>query len=170
MQTQTTTSIRAARQTDLADILAMIRELASFENLEEELQVTAFSLQEALFGAQPSAWALVAAAGSETVGYAIYYKTFSSFTGGKGLFLDDIYVRPKWRKQGVGRQLLERVAQIGIQLDCKRFEWIALRWNQNALDFYQSVGSKMLDDWTLLRMEQPGMKALANRKLESLRK
>jgi GNAT superfamily N-acetyltransferase len=155
--------IREAREKDVPDILAMIRELAAFENLEDELEVTAASFQESLFGQHPAAAALLALVESEPAGYAIYYHTFSSFVGKPGIFLDDIYVRPKFRRQNIGRALLERVASIGVERHCGRFEWITLRWNESALRFYENLGAKQMDQWVLLRMGDYCMKALAER-------
>ena len=153
--------IRNGRATDVANLLAMIRELASFENLEEELEVTAASLQDSLFGAHPAAAVLLAMVGGRPAGYAIYYHTFSSFVGRPGIFLDDIYVRPNFRLQGIGRALLERVADIGVQRHCGRFEWIALRWNHTALRSYEKLGAKPMDSWIMLRMGEHCMKELA---------
>jgi len=153
--------LRNGREKDVADLLAMIRELAAFENLEEELEVTALSLRESLFGAHPAAAVLLAIVGGEPAGYAIYYHTFSSFVGRPGIFLDDIYVRPKFRQQGIGRALLERVADIGVQRGCGRFEWTALRWNENALRFYENLGARQMDQWVMLRMGEHCMRSLA---------
>ena len=160
-QTLASCHIRTAYETDVPDLLAMIRELAAFENLEGELEVTATLLREALFGMHPAAAALIATVGSEPVGYAIYYHTFSSFTGRPGIFLDDLYVRPAFRQRRLGRALLESVADLGVQRRCGRFEWIALRWNENALKFYQQLGARVLDEWVMLRMGEPGMNQLA---------
>ena len=106
----------------------------------------------------------MAVADGRPVGYAIYYFTFSSFTGRPGVFLDDVFVRPSWRKHGIGRALMERVAQIGAERHCKRFEWIALRWNENALNFYNGLGAQPLDDWVMLRMKSNAIKDLAHGK------
>lgn len=161
--TTNTFSIRPARPADVPDILAMIRELATFENLEDTLQVTAASLQSALFGPTPAASALVAMVGPETAGYAIFYSTFSSFTGRQGIFLEDIYVRPVYRKRGIGKGMIEHVAQIAAKRGCKRYEWLALNWNENALRLYTQLGAKTLDDWVFLRMEEPQIHALAGK-------
>lgn len=155
--------VRNARDTDLPDLLAMIRELAAFENLEDELEVTAGSLHESLFGLHPAAAALIALIAGEPAGYAIYYHTFSSFKGRPGIFLDDIFVRPRFRQQGIGRALLERVADIGVRRHCGRFEWIALRWNETALSFYEGLGARQMDQWVLLRMGDHCMRQLAER-------
>jgi GNAT superfamily N-acetyltransferase len=154
--------IRAAYESDVPDILAMMRELAAFENLEAELAVTAASLRESLFGLHPAAAALMAMAGCEPAGYAIYYPTFSSFVGRPGIFLDDLYVRPAFRQRRLGRALLESVADIGVQRRCGRFEWITLRWNETALKFYRNRGARVLDEWVMLRMDETAMKQLAD--------
>jgi GNAT superfamily N-acetyltransferase len=155
-------SIRPARKTDLEHLLAMIHELAAFEHLEKEVEATLDSLEEALFGPDRAACALMATAGGDTVGYAIYYQTFSSFAGRRGIFLDDVYVRPAWRKSGVGRALLERTALVGKELNCGRFEWIALRWNRRALNFYKKLGAVRMNEWVLLRMGHDAMAGLAS--------
>ena len=100
----------------------------------------------------------------ELVGYAIYFFTFSSFVGQLGLWLDDLYVRPAYRRLGLGRALLERVADIGARRGCGRFEWTALRWNANALEFYQKLGARQLDEWVTLRMDAAGIRTLARAK------
>jgi GNAT superfamily N-acetyltransferase len=153
--------IRPARESDVPDILAMIRELARFENLEDTVQINAGLLQSALFGPVPAASALVARAGGETAGYALYYTTFSTFAGHPGVFLEDLYVRPKHRKQGIGRALLTAVGQIAAKRQCGRFEWMALRWNENALRLYEQIGARPLEEWVSLRMEQPQISEFA---------
>ena len=144
--------IHPAGESDVAVLLELIRELAEFEGLADSLEVTADSLSAALFGKHPAAGALIARAGGAIAGYAVYYRTFSTFVGRPGIFLDDLYVRPGYRQAGLGRALLESVARIGVALGDGRFEWIALRWNENALRFYRGLGARSMDDWTLLRM------------------
>ena len=147
-----TTTMTAAIESDLPVLLSMIGELAEFEHLEDELEVTADSLREALFGPRPVAAALVARVAGEPAGYAVYFHTFSTFIGRPGVFLDDVYVRPAYRRRGLGRALMEQVARIAAMDRCGRYEWIALRWNENALRFYQSLGARLMDEWVLLRM------------------
>ena len=144
--------ITAAIEPDVPAILAMIRELATFENLEHELQVTRESLRRALFGPRPSANALVARSYGEPAGYAVYYRTFSTFLGQPGIFLEDIYVRPFYRNCGFGTALLERVARDESMDGLGRFEWIVLRWNENALRFYRNLGAELLENWICVRM------------------
>jgi GNAT superfamily N-acetyltransferase len=144
----------------------MIRELAEFERLAHELEVTSGSLRSALFGERPVAAALLARVDGFPAGYAVYYHTFSTFVGRPGIFLDDIYVRPEFRKRGLGRALLEAVAKIGIELGGGRFEWIALRWNENAFRFYRSLGAKVMDEWVMLRMNSCESRNLVSGKVK----
>ncbi|MBL9134402.1 MAG: GNAT family N-acetyltransferase [Verrucomicrobiales bacterium] len=143
-----------ATEADVPDLIEMIGELARFEGLSEELEVTADSLRAAMFGRHPAAGALIARIGGEVAGYAVYYRTFSTFVGRPGIFLEDLYVRPSFRQGGLGRALLVAVARIGVALGDGRFEWIALRWNESALRFYRGLGARPMDDWALLRMNR----------------
>ena len=145
-------AINSAIESDVPILLAMIRELAEFEQLAQELEVTADSLREALFGKDAVARALVAHRNGEPAGYAVFYRTFSTFVGRPGIFLDDLFVRPPFHKLGIGRALLTRVAEIGTELGGGRFEWITLRWNENAFRFYRSIGASVMNEWALLRM------------------
>src|ERR1700756_4410616 len=133
-------------------LLELIHELARFESLEHEVQATVESLRESLFGPQPVAGALFARYGGELAGYAIYFFTFSSFVGRAGLWLDDVYVRPEFRRRGLGRALILAAARIGVERNCGRFEWAGLTWNERALDFYRGLGARMMNEWVLLRM------------------
>ena len=143
--------IQPATAADVPVLLELIRELARFERLEHEFTATAESLGRAFFGSQPVAGALVARMDGEAAGYAIYYSTFSSFTGRTGLWLDDLYVRPQFRKRGLGRRLIDAVARVAAERGCARLEWLALDWNERALDFYRALGAQALDEWVLLR-------------------
>jgi GNAT superfamily N-acetyltransferase len=153
-------TIRPACESDVRDLMKMIRELAQFETLEHELEATETSLREWLFSGHPAAAALIATVDGKRAGYAVYFHTFSSFAGRPGVFLEDVYVRPQFRRRGLGSALLKAVARIGAERGCGRFEWIALRWNETALKFYQNLGARVLDDWVMLRMESAGMREL----------
>lgn len=148
--------------TEVPTLLELIRELTRFEKLEHEVEATAESLQEALFGPQPAAGALLARVDGEAAGYAIYFSTFSSFLGRAGLWLDDLYVRPSFRKRGLGRRLIQAVAKVGAERGCGRFEWLALDWNERALEFYRSLGARVMDEWVLLRLNSTELRRLAN--------
>jgi len=155
-------TLNPAVEMDIPIILELIRELAEFEQLAHELEVTADSLREALFGKDAVARALVARRNGEPAGYAVFYRTFSTFVGRAGVFLDDLYVRPAFRKLGIGRALLTRVAQVGAELGGGRLEWITLRWNENAFRFYRSIGASVMNDWALLRMNGQQVRKLMN--------
>ena len=144
---------------DIPVLLELIRELARFERLEHEFTTTDESLGNALFGPKPVAGALMARMDGEPAGYAIFFSTFSSFTGRAGLWLDDLYVRPQFRKRGLGRRLIEEVARIAAGQGCLRFEWLALDWNERALAFYRGLGARALDEWILLRVNPAELKA-----------
>lgn len=159
-------SINPASEADVPVLLGMIRELAEFEHLAETLEVTVESLCAALFGPRPVTGALLARVDGNIAGYAVYFSTFSTFVGRPGIFLDDLYVRPAFRKLGIGRALLTRVAQIGMELGGGRFEWITLRWNENAFRFYRSIGASVMNDWALLRMNSKEARNLVNAKVK----
>ena len=147
---------------EVPTLLELIRELARFEKLEHEVEATVESLNRSLFGPQPAAGALFARCDGEVAGYAIYFFTFSSFVGRPGLWLEDVYVRPPFRKRGLGRGLIEAVARIGVERGCGRFEWTALNWNQRALDFYRRLGAVVMNEWVLLRVSPPDLRQLAS--------
>jgi GNAT superfamily N-acetyltransferase len=144
-------------------LLDLIRELARFEKLEHEVEATPELFNHALFGPQPAAGALLARCDGEVAGYAIYYFTFSTFVGRAGIWLEDLYVRPQFRKRGLGRRLIEAVAQVGVERDCGRFEWMALNWNVGALEFYRGLGAKVMDEWVLLRINRGGLQRMGAR-------
>lgn len=155
--------IRSISPSEVTILLELIRELAQFERLEHEVQATAESLSESLFGPKPGAGALLARCGDQPAGYAIYFFTFSSFVGRRGIWLEDVYVRPAFRRCGLGKALIKAVAQIGVEQNCGRFEWTALNWNANALEFYRGLGAQAMDEWILLRMNHDGLRRLAGR-------
>ena len=152
---------------ELALLLKLILELARFEKLEHEVQTTVELLEKSIFGPNPAAGALLAKSGQNVAGYAIYYFTFSSFVGKKGIWLEDVYVRPDFRQRGLGRRLIEAVARVGVTHDCGRFEWTALNWNKTALDFYDKLGAKALGEWVMLRLDSDGLRAIAAHNGES---
>jgi ribosomal protein S18 acetylase RimI-like enzyme len=145
-------TITPVTESDVPALLSMIRELAEFEHLSHEVVIGEDLLRAALFGERPVAAALLARVEGAVAGYAVYYRTFSTFVGRPGIYLEDIYVRPQFRQQGLGRAMLETVAKASIALGGGRLEWSALHWNENALRFYRGLGARVLDEWALLRM------------------
>lgn len=157
-------SISQITRDQVPGLLELIRELARFEGLEHEVQANVESLTDSLFGAKPVAGALIARVGNELAGYALYFFTFSSFIGRAGIWLEDLYVRPAFRRQGFGRAMIEAVARIGAERNCGRFEWTALNWNKNALDFYRKLGAQTMDEWVLIRLNSEGLRDVAGGK------
>jgi len=155
------TAIATLVPAEVPTLLELIRELARFEKLEHEVEATAESLSQSLFGPQPAAGALLGRCGGEVAGYAIYFFTFSSFVGRPGIWLEDVYVRPQFRKRGLGRQLIEEVARIGVERGCGRYEWTALNWNKPALEFYRRLGARAMNEWVLLRLNAADLRLLA---------
>lgn len=153
--------IRAARPTDAGLILAFIRELAEYEQLAHDLVADEAGLAMQLFGPTPRAEVLIAEAGGEPAGFALFFHNFSTFIGKPGLYLEDLFVRPAFRGRGLGKRLMVRLAQIAVERDCGRFEWSVLDWNTPAIDFYRSLGAVGMDEWTVQRVSGEQLKALA---------
>ena len=144
--------IRFATRDDLATIVALIRELAVYEHLEHLATATPAKLEPQLFGPKPACECLVAELDGEPVGFALFFHNFSTFLCQKGLYLEDLFVRPSARGTGLGKLLLQRLAQIAVERDCGRFEWSVLDWNVDAQAFYQRMGATMLPDWRICRV------------------
>ncbi|MEU2775395.1 GNAT family N-acetyltransferase [Streptomyces sp. NPDC007162] len=146
--------IRAATEDDITGILAMIRELAAYERAVEQARATAEQLREALFGPRPAAYALIAEddGTGEAVGYALWFPRFSTWTGTRGMHLEDLYVRPQARGDGHGRALLAALADLCLRSGYERFEWWVLDWNEPAIGFYKSLGADFLDEWRICRL------------------
>jgi GNAT superfamily N-acetyltransferase len=153
--------ITPAAVTDTPVILALIRELAEFERLLGEVTATEEQLRETLFGPQRSAEVLIARVADEVAGFALFFHNYSTFLAKPGLYLEDLYVRPKFRGQGTGEALLKHLAKIAIERGCGRFEWSVLDWNQRAISFYKGLGARPLDDWTIFRVTGDALKKLA---------
>jgi GNAT superfamily N-acetyltransferase len=154
-------SIRAARPGDGALILSLVRELADYERLAEEVQATAELFERALFGVSAAAEALIAEADGQTIGYALFYPTFSTFLAIQGIWLEDLYVRPAHRKAGAGRALLAAVAARLTERGGQRLEWAALDWNELALGFYRGLGARGMTEWITHRLIGDDLSRLA---------
>jgi len=156
--------IRPAGEGDVPVILALIRGLAEYEKARpEDLPVDEAALRESLFGAQPAAEVLLADVEGETAGFALFFHNFSTWQGRRGLYLEDLFVRPEMRGRGIGQALLRELARIAADRGCARMEWAVLDWNTPAIDFYASLGAVPMDEWTVFRLTAPAIARLANR-------
>lgn len=154
--------IRPARPGDEHGIFALIRSLASYEKLEHEVTGTADALGTHLFSPKPACEALVAHdASNRLVGYALFFSTYSTFLTKPGLYLEDLFVLPEVRRQGIGAKLLTEVAKLAVYRGMGRLEWSVLDWNEPALAFYHKLGASKLDDWTVHRVSGPSLLSLA---------
>ncbi|AJK45500.1 GNAT family N-acetyltransferase [Burkholderia plantarii] len=153
--------IRDAAPSDVAALIALTRELAEFESLTHLFVATEADLADALFGKNPAAGALVATHDDDVVGYALYFQNYSTFVGKRGLYLEDLYVKPACRGTGLGTRLLRAVAALAVERRCGRFEWTVLDWNRQAIDFYERMGAVVLPDWRVVRVTGDALDALA---------
>ncbi|MFD9393952.1 GNAT family N-acetyltransferase [Streptomyces sp. NPDC060000] len=155
--------IRAAAVDDVAEIRAMIRELAAYERSAEQARVTGEQLREALFGEHPAAFALLAEDDEtgEPLGFALWFPRFSTWTGTRGMHLEDLYVRPQARGGGHGKALLAALAAICERHGYERFEWWVLAWNEPTIAFYKSLGVELLNEWTVCRLSGEPLARLA---------
>ena len=147
-----TLRIETATERDLPTILHLVRELAKYEKLEHAMVASQDDFREALFGAKSNAHALMAFADDAAVGFALYFFNFSTFSGKRGIYLEDIFVEPEHRGRGIGSALLKRLAGIAKQQNCARMEWSVLTWNQPSIAFYHRLGAVTLDDWRIFRL------------------
>ena len=157
-----TVNIRPATPQDAALILRFIRELAEFEREPDAVKATEEGLAHALFE-ERSAEAVIAEQEGKPMGFALFFHNFSTWTGRKGLYLEDLYVTPEARGSGVGTALLRHLAGIALDRDCGRFEWAVLDWNTPAIDFYTAMGAESLDEWRIRRVTGDALAKLAGR-------
>jgi len=155
-------SIRPANVEDVALIAQLIRELAEYERLADAAVASEAGLREQLFGSHPAAEVLIAEADGEPAGFALFFHTFSTFLGKRGLYLEDLFVRPAFRGLGLGRHLMAALARIAVKRVCGRFEWSVLDWNAPAIGFYRALGATGMDEWTVQRLEGDALRALAS--------
>ncbi len=154
--------IERGTERDVPVILRLIKGLAEYEELSGEVTATEEGLRESLFGRNPAAEVLIAYVDTEPVGFAVFFQTYSTFLGRQGLYLEDLFVLPQWRKRGYGRQLLARVAMIAVERGCGRMEWSVLDWNQPAVRLYRSLGARAMDQWTVYRLTGDDLQRLAS--------
>lgn len=147
-----TIDIRPATADDAGLILGFIRELAVYEKAEHEVLATQDDLRKSLFGAQPRAWALICEVDGAPAGFAVYFFNYSTWQGRQGLYLEDLYLSPRYRNLGAGKALLQHLARIAVANGCGRFEWSVLDWNDPALEFYKSIGAWPMPEWVKHRL------------------
>lgn len=162
MSSPPTLSITAAAPADAGLIVALVRELAAYERLLDQVVITADDVVRDLFGPRPFAEAVVARANGEPVGFALWFHNYSTFAGRPGLYLEDLFVRPAFRGRGYGEALLRHLARIALDRGCARFEWAVLDWNEPALAFYRKLGAVPMDEWTVQRVSGEALVALAS--------
>ena len=153
--------IDPAVEADAPLILDLIRDLAEYEKLSDQVTATEADIARSLFGDPPRAEAAIARLDGEAIGFALFFHNYSTFLGRPGLYLEDLYVRPAYRGRGFGRRLLVHLARIAVDRGCGRFEWSVLDWNAPAIAAYRRAGAVPLDDWTVYRLTGDALKRLA---------
>jgi GNAT superfamily N-acetyltransferase len=154
--------IRKAVASDCKLILKMIRELALFEKMLDDVSATEEKLRQQLFGSNPVAHVLMAEYEGTVCGFALYFYNFSTFLARSGIYLEDLYVQESMRSYGVGKALLTKLAQLAKEENCGRLEWSVLKWNTNAIRFYLKIGAVPLEEWSVYRLDESAIAKLAS--------
>lgn len=150
----TTFQIRKSVPEDIPLILQLIKEIAEYEKLSHEVIATKEILMESLFSEKKSAEVVIGEWDGKPVGYALFFHNFSTFLGKKGLYLEDLFVRPEYRGKGFGKKLLLHLVKLAKERNCGRMEWSVLNWNTPAIEFYKSLGAIPMEGWTVYRLDQ----------------
>lgn len=162
-----TVLVREALPSDAGRIFELITHLAEYERLRHKLIGSQASLQRDLFGDQPVAYSTVAEFGGNVVGFALYFISYSTFRTQPGIWLEDLFVLPEHRRQGIGQLLLSKLAAIAVTRGYGRFEWSVLDWNESAIEFYRQMGATTVDGWLTCRVEDQNLAELASRSAQS---
>ena len=157
----TVIALRPATRADVPLILELIHGLAEYEREPDAVFATEALLEQQLFGEHPGAEVVIAEANGQAAGFALFFHNFSTWHGRRGLYLEDLFVLPPFRKRGIGRALMVHLARLAVQRGCARFEWSVLDWNTPAIDFYRSLGAVGMDEWTVQRVDGAALQALA---------
>ena len=152
--------IRSATERDVPLILSFIRELAEYEKLAHEVTATESDLHQSLFASPPAAEVVIAELDGKPAGYALFFHNYSTFLCKRGLYLEDLFVRPASRGRGIGKQLLVHLARLAVERGCARFEWAVLDWNEPAIGFYKSLGAELMESWTVMRVTGEALEKL----------
>lgn len=153
--------IDPATERDVPVILRLIKGLAEYERLAHEVVATEEGLRESLFGARRVAEVVLGYAGEEAVAFAVFFHNYSTFLGRPGIYLEDLFVVPQWRRRGLGTQLLAYVAHEAVARKCGRLEWSVLDWNEPAIGFYKKLGARAMNEWTVYRVTGGALNKLA---------
>jgi GNAT superfamily N-acetyltransferase len=148
-------TIRPAREGDVPVILSLIRGLAEYERMADQVAATEDGLRATLFGPRPSAEVVIAEDAGTPIGFALFFHNYSTFRGKPGLYLEDLFVVPERRGQGVGRRLLLHLKDLAVARGCGRMEWSVLSWNEPAVGFYRKLGAEVMDEWRICRITLP---------------
>jgi GNAT superfamily N-acetyltransferase len=154
-------TLRLATQADVPLILALVRELAEYEREPDAVEADESLLAANLFGQQPGAEVVIADVDGQPAGFALFFHNFSTWLGRRGLYLEDLFVRPEFRGRGVGQVLMAYLAKLAVDRGCGRFEWSVLDWNTPAIEFYRRLGAVGMDEWTVQRVNGDALHALA---------
>lgn len=155
-------AIRHARPDDAPVILGFIKELAAYERADDQVVATVDSIRGGLFDEDAHIHARICEVNGEPAGFALYFFSFSTWQGRKGLYLEDLYVTPRFRGVGAGKRLLHDLARVAVEAGCGRFEWSVLDWNEPAIRFYESVGAKPQSEWVRYRLTGDALQAFAD--------
>ena len=155
--------VRLAEPEDVSTVLALIRDLADYERALPEVRTTEQALHTALFGDRPAAFCHVVEHGGQVGGFALWFLNFSTWLGVHGIYLEDLYVRPALRGLGLGRALITTLAELCLERGYGRLEWWVLDWNEPARGFYRSIGAQAMEEWTVHRVSDDALRALAER-------
>ncbi|OYW50459.1 MAG: N-acetyltransferase [Novosphingobium sp. 28-62-57] len=155
-----TPTIRPATADDVPLIARLIRALAEYEKLAHEVRFDEAVLREKLFGPRPYAEVVIGEVDGTPQGFALFFHNFSTFEGKPGIYLEDLFVQPEARGSGLGKALLSHLAALAVERDCARLEWSVLDWNEPAIGFYKSLGAKLMDEWTVMRVDGPALAQL----------
>ncbi|MEJ6482159.1 GNAT family N-acetyltransferase [Nostoc punctiforme UO1] len=152
--------LRFAEPTDYSVLFQLIQGLAKYEKLSHAVTGDALALKEHLFGSHRYIEAILAETAGQAVAFALFFHNYSTFLTKPGIYLEDLFVLPEYRRQGIGKALISKVAQIAIERDCERLEWSVLDWNEPAKAFYRSIGASILDDWRICRVTEDALTQL----------
>jgi GNAT superfamily N-acetyltransferase len=155
-------AIRAAVPADAALIFALVRELADYEKLSGEMDATPEAIADALFAREPRLFCDIAEWNGEPAGFSVWFLNFSTFRGRHGIYVEDLFVRPAFRKRGIGKALMARLARRCVDEGWARFEWAVLDWNAPSIEFYRSIGAQVMDEWRICRLSGEALQAFAN--------